>query len=365
MKKSVFTTIVALLVAMLLSGCGSNSKQDPIVVSPYLFINASTPLMITEGDKEYQITVQLIEQGFGFPGQVVKMRPFDRIFGLVLSDTAITDADGWAAFTYRSPTNFQQVSGQSVTLQAVYIDDENASVLAQNFVLNFAVVPEGNLYFLVNQSTPIIVDENSTSKEISAYVVNRNNVGVEGKTVTTTILNQTYGSITPASVETDASGKASFTYTGPVDITPLIGSTASINLNYTENEATSSLPVTIKIEAPQPAPPPIGSLYHLANQTTPVNVDTNNSVQQISVYVLDAQNNGAEAKTVTASTLDPAYGAVAPASAQTDASGKASFTYTGPADITPVIDTNTTLNLSYTENGATTSVPVTVAIVQP
>ena len=365
MKKSVFTVIIALLTAMLMSGCGSNSKQDPIFVSPFLFVNASTPLTIADSSKDYTLTVQLVSEGFGFAGQTIKMRPFDVAFGMVLSDTVITDANGWATFAYRSPENFQQVSGQSITLQAVYIDDNNATQLIQNFVLNFAAVPEGNLYFLINQTTPIVVDANGTTKEISAYVVNRDNIGVEGKTVTTTVLDQAYGSISPASVETDAAGKAAFTYTGPADITPLIGKSTNINLNYTENDTTSSLPVTIKVEEPPKDDNGSTGLYHLANPSTPIKVDTNSSVQQITVYVLDAQNNGVEAKTVTASNLDPAYGVVAPTSVQTDPSGKATFVYTGPVDITSLIGSSAVLNLNYTEGGTTSSVPVTINIVQP
>ncbi len=265
MKKIGLISLLTLLVSVIMIGCGGNSKLDPlapIVVSPYTFTNASTPLEITESDTAYQISVQLTENGFGYPGQTVMMRPFDRTFGLIESEIVETDDSGWAVFDYLSPENLRDVSGQSITLQAVYVDDENISALTQDFVLNFAVVPEGNLYRLTNQSTPVIVeidmgDENTTaspvetSKEITAYVVDSDNIGVEGKTVTIGIVSQQFGSISPSSVETDASGKASFTYTVSDTIVSQLGNSTTVNIHYTENESTTSLPVTITV-SPEP-----------------------------------------------------------------------------------------------------------------
>ncbi len=274
MKKIGLISLLALLVSAIMIGCGGNSKQDPlppIVVNPYAFVNASTPLEILESDTVYQISVQLTEDGFGSPGQTVLMRPFDRTFGLMESETVETDDSGWAVFNYLSPENIHDVSGQSVTLQAVFelYDDENeggddnetvlVGSIAQDFVLNFAVVPEGNLYHLTNQSTPIVVsldtnDTNNTNppaitKEISAYVVDKDNIGVEGKTVTIGILDQQFGSISPSSVETDVAGKAIFTYTASDTIDSQVGKSTIVNINYTENGVTTSLPVTIEVTA--------------------------------------------------------------------------------------------------------------------
>lgn len=271
MKKIGFISLLILLVSVIMIGCGGNSKQDPlppVPVNPYAFFNASTPLEILESDTVYQISVQLTENGFGSPGQTVMMRPFDRAYGLLESETVETDDSGWAVFNYLSPENIRDVSGQSITLQAVFelYDDEDGNdtvpigSLTQDFVLNFAVVPEGNLYHLTNQSTPIVVvlDMNDTdntggtggiTKEISAYVVDSDNIGAEGKTVTIGILNQQFGSISPSSVETDTAGKAIFTYTTSDTIASQIGNSTTVNINYTENGVTTSLPVTIEITA--------------------------------------------------------------------------------------------------------------------
>lgn len=260
MKKIGLISLLTLFVSVIIIGCGGNSKLDPIPpvpVSPYGFVNASTPLEISERDKDYNLSVQLTENGFGYPGQIVRMLPFDRTFGQVESESVETDTSGWAMFIYHSPENLSELGGQSLTLQAVYVDDDNTSVLIQDFVLNFATVPEGNLYHLTNQSTPIVVslDMNSTTgvggitKEISAYVVDKDNIGVPGQTVTIGILDQQFGSISPSSVLTDEAGKAIFTYATSDTIDSQIGNSTTVNINYTEYEVTESLPVTIEITA--------------------------------------------------------------------------------------------------------------------
>jgi hypothetical protein len=243
--------------AVLIIGCGSNSKLDPIDGgSPFAFLNASSPMKIEEGGKVYQLSVQLIENGFGSAGQEIKMLPFDRKYGLIESEIVDTDTSGWAVFNYQAPEDLREVSSQSTTLNAIF-DDGNGSVIAKKFVLNFIDVNSGSLYRLTNQSTPIIIsldmnDNNNTTppaitKEISAYVVDRDNVGAEGKTVTIGILDQQFGSISPSSTETDAAGKAIFTFTASDMIDLQIGKSTTVNLNYTENGVTQSLPVTIEV----------------------------------------------------------------------------------------------------------------------
>jgi len=268
MKKIAGMMTVALFAVLVILGCGSNTKLDPLPPPPpgstYAFVNASTPLDIDESDKDYNLSVQLVDGAFGLPGETIKMATFDSKYGIVDPAEVETDDSGWAHFSYHSPDDLRDVGGQSITLQAVLIiynedDDNNETApvgsMTQDFVLNFAVIPEGNLYHLTNQSTPIIVvvdtnDTNgtgSTTKEISAYVVDKDNVGVKGQTVTIGILDQRFGSISPASTQTDAAGKASFTYTVSDTIASQIGNSTTVNMYYKENETTTSLPVTIEV----------------------------------------------------------------------------------------------------------------------
>ena len=148
MTKIGLMSLLIFLTSMIMIGCGGNSDLDtavPVAGSPYAFTNASKPLEITESDTVYQISVRLTENGFGYPGQIVKMKPFNRTLGLIESESVETDADGWAVFNYIPPESIRDVSGRSLVLQAVYSDNENSSaLLIQGFVLNFAIVTESN-----------------------------------------------------------------------------------------------------------------------------------------------------------------------------------------------------------------------------
>jgi hypothetical protein len=144
MKNIGSMSLLIFLISVIMIGCGGNSELDTSG-SPYIFANATKPMKITENDTVYQLSVQLMENGSGYPGQIVKIKPFSRSLGLVESESVETDVDGWAVFNYISPESIRNVSGQSLVMQAVYSDNENNSVLLiQNFVLNFTIVQENN-----------------------------------------------------------------------------------------------------------------------------------------------------------------------------------------------------------------------------
>ncbi len=148
MKKIGLMSLLVFLMSATMIGCGGNSELSTAVSasgSSYAFTNASKPLKITENDTAYQIRVQLTENGIGSPGQTVIMRPFDSVYGFIESEMVETDADGWAVFDYIPPENIHNVAGQSLTLQAVYSDNENSNkLLIQSFVLNFTNVQENS-----------------------------------------------------------------------------------------------------------------------------------------------------------------------------------------------------------------------------
>ncbi|SFV63348.1 hypothetical protein MNB_SV-6-605 [hydrothermal vent metagenome] len=251
MKKTALFSLIAIFVVSIIAGCGSNTKADPVYASPYQFVNASTPIDVDKSDSDYNISVQLVEDGFGFSGQTVKMRPFDSTYGTLLSSVVETDDSGWAYFLYHSPKDLTDLKGQTALMQAVYLNDDNETEAVQDFVLSFSAEAAETEYRMTNQSTPIIVDSNDSAQTIFVYIVDGQNVGVEGETVTTSILDQRFGSISPSSVKTDAAGKASFAYAGPSDITPVIGQQTSITLRYEKGGKTSTARVDIQIVAPQ------------------------------------------------------------------------------------------------------------------
>ena len=269
MKKIGLISLLAFLVSMIIIGCGSNSKQDPLPPPPpppsgssYSFTNASTPLNIDESGKGYDLSVQLIDGEFGLPGQTVKMAAFDSKYGIVDPAEVETDDSGWAHFSYHSPDNVDDLINQSTTLQAVLTiyddEDDNETVpvrsITQDFVLNF-VAPQDEKYKLSDYSTSsvyvgIAVDANNTAKPvktsytINAYIVDEDNLGVEGEKVSITVLDGIFGYITPGTAVTDESGRVEFTYTVADDIVEMpIGSIAYVNLVYYDTK----FPVEIRI----------------------------------------------------------------------------------------------------------------------
>jgi len=256
MKKLGIFVFLSLLSALFIVGCGSNTKADPThpTTGPYAFINPSSPLEVSESNETYELSVQLLKDGHVHEGGEVTIQPFDIKYGKVAPNTQTTDVDGWAVFPYLPPEDLKSLAGQSTTVVAIF-DDGNGSVVGQDFVINYLAPPSPSpceLNHLTEQTTPIYVDINASSEqEISVYVVNDcSNLGVEGEIVTIGILNGEYGSISPASVETDASGKAVFAYTSPANMTDLGGKSKIVNINYIKNGVTTSLPVKIIFVAP-------------------------------------------------------------------------------------------------------------------
>ncbi len=267
MKKIGLISLLTLLVSVIMIGCGNNSKQDPLPPPPpgssYSFINASTPLDIEESSKDYNLSVQLVDGGFGVPGETVKMKAFDDAFGIVDPAEVETDDDGWAHFSYHSPDDVRELSGQSVTLQATLImyddddEDDNESLpiesIAKDFVLNF--VPGEDYHLSDNSTIAVFVgitggDANQTAKPvktsytISAYVVDEDDLGVEGEKVKISILLADFGYITPGTAVTDDTGRAVFTYTVSDDIATMVGLSTQVKMIYSDND---TMLVTIRV----------------------------------------------------------------------------------------------------------------------
>jgi len=138
MKRSAAFLFVLLFAFFFLTACGSNTKPDPVDTtgSPYTFINASTPMDIDESDTDYELFIQLLKDGFGMEGQLVKIAPFDIHYGYIRPSSIYTDEDGWAIYSYHSPADTSKLAGEHVMLDVIY-DDENGSVLYGNIELIF------------------------------------------------------------------------------------------------------------------------------------------------------------------------------------------------------------------------------------
>jgi len=163
MKNNILYSFFISMVTLFLSGCGSDSKINPIgpeltiAAEPYTFFNATTPLVITDSNvvngtkikDVYKISVQLLKYDLVDIGSSVQMKPFDFKYGNIEASIVDTDENGVATFNYTPPSgsDYGAIRGKNIILEAIFIvldDEENTTItqtpsilLKQSFVLEF------------------------------------------------------------------------------------------------------------------------------------------------------------------------------------------------------------------------------------
>jgi len=153
MKKNLIYTVM-ITVAIVLSACGSNSKQDPIIIAGddtqvsvggFEFINFPKELNITEY-KRYKIDFQLAKNGIPQEGATVAIKVFDKRYGTIASHNGSlitepgdslgsqvvqTDKDGIGRFLYTPPA-IVPAEGSSYTLEIAFEGtDVNQTLVAK------------------------------------------------------------------------------------------------------------------------------------------------------------------------------------------------------------------------------------------
>jgi hypothetical protein len=310
------------------------------------FFNATTPVEVTQANSPYEIKVQVIENGYVASGKVVQLKPFSSIYGNVSSYTVTTATDGYATFNYTSPATLP-VNGTSTLLQLV--NDENGTIITKDIRLDFnSNVVNSFDYNLMNEHNVSIANASQT-EIVSIYVVDsQTGVGISGKTVSISTLPSGYGGFTASTAVTDASGKAEFTYHAPTDLSAIDGTNRNATLSFTENGTTIGKVITFNYNMSIAI-----SDYNLTNETTPIIVNYDNELKNISVVVVDKHGIGVEDVNVRISAIDGVeYGSIISASAiKSDISGHAQFTYKAPSDVKAVDKNTTIVNLSIVSNG--------------
>ncbi len=169
--------------------------------------------------------------------------------------------------------------------------------------------------------------------------MNENNEPVSGKSVSITPLDSRYGTIDPLQTTT-ANGKAVFNYTAPNDIKGLTSTTATISFTD-EFDVTIIQNIVIQFSI-EP------NNYKFVNPTTPLAIKSPRQVENISVFLMDQDNEAVDGKIVSISPLDTKYGNITPLQSKTSGDGEATFAYTAPDDIRGL--GSTTAVISFTDN---------------
>ena len=224
-------SILTLLTAFVVIGCGSNDKTDPLPApSPYTLTDITTPFDIGYAGEQKEFQVQVLKDGYPVSGEMVSLGHLPANFGFVDSATAISNDAGYAVFNYTAADPLTNGT-QSLELIHESIED-SGDITTAELIIN---VVNGSAEFgfkFVNATTPVNVTGAGLGSEISAYLMDKDNVLTPGKVVSITPIDSKYGSIDQLTSITDSSGKASFNYTAPADLTGL-GST-SVVMSYSD-----------------------------------------------------------------------------------------------------------------------------------
>ena len=318
----------------------------PPTKAGYSFYNATTPVIVSQSDTPYEIKVQLLKDGNVNPGSIVTIKPFSATYGDIAAYSVTTGADGYAHFAYTSPSKLP-VNGASTELEVSFMDEHNATI-SEKITLKFKRSGSSSKqsYSLVNE-TNLTVTVANTDYPLSIMLIDKaTGVGVVGKMVTIATIGNSYGKVSPASVSTDASGTATFTYTSP---SALSKTSTKTTIRFTDdNNNTIVKEVNIEIK---PAGGTTG--FKIAKVTSPIVIDTNSQQKEIIVTVVDSTNNvPVKNKTVQISSIEQGYGdIITSTTVQTDDSGRAVFRYAAPSDISVLThDSNITLYLMENNN---------------
>jgi len=155
MIKNIMYSLVLVIIVALITGCGTNTKENPDSSGPYSFFNATTPLRIstpvdvngTIVGGTYVVSVELLGYNLPLSAEIINMTPFDSKYGFVTNSVVITDINGKATFQYNVPDNYSLIRGQDTVIKAVYLDNtvvpnptgptNKPVLLSQEFILQF------------------------------------------------------------------------------------------------------------------------------------------------------------------------------------------------------------------------------------
>jgi hypothetical protein len=315
----------------------------------YAFFNVNTPIDVTQPGTRYEIHAQLLKDGDPVGGATVRLQPFEEEYGTVEAYSVVTGQnDGYARFGYTSPQSLP-ASGTTKTL-TLYFEDENGTRIETEVLLRFGSTPGvAPDYNLTSVTTPVIVQQANELIEISAIVVDKNNVPVSGHQVSITALSDPkYGTIiSAATVESSDNGRVSFTYQAPADLAPVDGNETNVELILQEDSYNVTRTVTIKYQAAVEANAS-KPIIVIPQQERDINLTSNSQVVEMHIQVYDDTTNapytdGKVKVKLPDEVLDGVdVGSFDAYEVDVDNNGQAVFTYTGPQDLNYQIDNNHT-----------------------
>ncbi|MGC9351195.1 MAG: hypothetical protein ACP5D3_04340, partial [Sulfurovum sp.] len=247
-------------------------------------LTAEDNITITGTSESYQISVALSKKEGANPwqpavGSSVIAEFLMPMYGTITQYEVIVNESGMATFEFISPDDISGLNDTNITFY--YKND--MTVMDRTLVTYNAQTVEGvdTMYVVPGSFT---VTEQDETREITIVTVNSENVGIS----TTVQLEQpffnntNYGSFDTTQVTTDASGKATVTYTAPASLTGL----TERNITVTETTESITKELNIKFGTPET----VGTNYEITVDV-PEYITVENT-DQISVKIHELGNPG-------------------------------------------------------------------------
>jgi hypothetical protein len=385
MKKTVINLFITASMLLLLAACGSDSKPDAQSFSAGDFYKAvPTRLDYQPNDLSFHVLVPLTKK-VGSEA-TVKLSNFKLILeGCEIENFHVTpdpaelkgalgtqillQIDGTVKQACE-PSAYRLIADQTVSVGEKSRTDEAVEIISTQIDGNgnpvggyddATNVTTGSTEYLFKNAKSITVPSPSYEDSLSVDLVDKNGVGVPGKTVKATVLPLEYGSLTNTTAVTDQAGRAFFAYVGPGDIDALEGQSQPVMFIY-EDEQNQTIKTTASIFFHKSIDAVEGNVSKpivvIPSTLRNIVVDENGASVSVSIRVykdLAPYTQGSIKVKLPEKAVENSIdvGSFRPQEASVDDTGVAQFTYTAPGDIAALIaagDTGSTFKFYHTEN---------------
>jgi hypothetical protein len=216
----------------------------------YEFINVPEVIVISKPNEKRAFRVQLIDKNKEVvQGKSISISSYDTVYGDLESMKVVTDSKGFANFSFTSPTSLEDIDGREFSLKVNYIEDK-LIILSTTVTLKFRASNQatGSTKYKFQNATSLVVGHAFEVKTISIDLIDGAGVGVLGKSIQITTLGNRFGSFSSSTAQTNAAGRASFTYSSPKDFDSIDGQSTSATLTFTEDGVSISEMITISFQ---------------------------------------------------------------------------------------------------------------------
>ena len=314
----------------------------------YEFKNVPEKIVISKPNEKRSFRVQLIDEADQVvSGKSVSISSYDIRYGEMESMKVVTDAKGFANFSFTSPSSLSRINGQELVLNLNYIENKSI-VLSTTVNLSFRAsdAPTESSNYKFQNATSLTIGHASEKQTLSIDLLDAEGVGVSGKTIKITTLDSKFGSFSSSTAQTNGAGRASFSYTSPEDFKSLDGKSTSVALTFTEDGVSITQKVTISFHKSTNNIPTDKVLptVVIPSSLRDITLESNSKSIEIQIRVFKdtaPYTKGTVKVELPSKVLNGVdVGSFSSFEVPVNEQGIATFNYTGPANLKALLDAN-------------------------